>query len=220
MADRSAKDALFSALASVAKALGNGHRAEIVDVLAQGEWSVEALADQVGQSVANTSHHLRLLAGAGLVESRREGTFVHYRLASARVSELWAALRDVAVEHVAEVEVLARRYLDDDGIEEITTAELADRLARGRVVVLDVRPELEFAAGHIQGARSIPHDRLVDQLAGLPKSREIVAYCRGPFCVYASDAVRLLRAKGFKVKRLRDGYPEWERAGLPIERAT
>jgi len=221
MADRTAKDALFASFASVAKALGNGHRAEIVDVLAQGERSVEALADEIGQSVANTSHHVRLLAQVGLVQSRRDGTFIFYRLASDRVGELWTALRDVAAEHVADVEVLARRYLGDaDGIEELTAEELTERLDRGRVVVLDVRPEAEYDAGHIEGARSIPHDELLGQADSLPKSREIVAYCRGPYCVYATDAVRLLKSKGFKVRRLRDGYPEWERAGRPVERPS
>jgi rhodanese-related sulfurtransferase/DNA-binding transcriptional ArsR family regulator len=220
MADREAKDALFAAFATVAKALGNGHRAEIIDVLAQGERSVEALSDEIGQSIANTSHHVRQLAHVGLVESRRDGTFIYYRLANDRVGELWAALRDVAAEHVVEVEVLAQRYLGDrDGIDEVTADELAERLDRGRVVVLDVRPEAEYVAGHIEGARSVPHDRLAQQARKLPKSREIVAYCRGPYCVYATDAVRFLKARGFKVRRLRDGYPEWERAGLPVERA-
>ena len=218
MGQRAAKDDLFAAFASVAKALGNGHRAEIIDVLAQGERSVESLADEIGQSVANTSHHVRLLAGVGLVDSRRDGTFVHYRLASDRVGQLWSALRDVAVEHVAEVEVLARRYLGNDGVEELTADELAERIERGRVVVLDVRPEAEYAAGHIDGARSIPHDQLAASLATVPKSREIVAYCRGPYCVYAHDAVRLLRSEGFRARRLAEGYPEWERAGLPVER--
>lgn len=218
MTDRTAKDSLFEAFASVAKALGNGHRAEIVDVLAQGERSVESLAAEIGQSVANTSHHVRRLARAGLVDSRREGTFVHYRLAGDRVGELWSALRDVAAEHVADVEVLARRHLGDADVEELTNAELMGRLARGRVVVLDVRPEVEFAAGHIRGARSLPYDAVASNLDAIPKSREIVAYCRGPYCVYATDAARLLASKGYRARRLRDGYPEWERAGLPVER--
>lgn len=219
MGDRAAKDALFEAFASVAKALGNGHRAEIIDVLAQGERSVESLAAEIGQSVANTSHHLRQLAQAGLVDSRREGTFVYYRLASTRVGELWSALRDVAADHVAQVEVLARRYLGDDDVEEVTVEELADRLSRGRVVILDVRPHVEFESGHIKGARSVPVEELAEHIDGLPRSREIVAYCRGPYCVYATDAVRLLRERGFKVRRLREGFPEWERAGLPVERS-
>jgi rhodanese-related sulfurtransferase/DNA-binding transcriptional ArsR family regulator len=218
MADRGAKDALFEAFASVAKALGNGHRAEIVDVLGQGERSVENLADEIGQSVANTSHHLRVLADAGLLRTRRSGTHVFYRLASERVGELWGALRDVAVEHVAEIEVLADDYLGDrEGIEQVTASELAARLEKGRVVVLDVRPIDEFAAGHIAGARSAPLDELPDVVATLPRSREIVAYCRGPYCVYADDAVRLLRKRGLRARRLDTGYPEWHRADLPTE---
>jgi rhodanese-related sulfurtransferase/DNA-binding HxlR family transcriptional regulator len=216
MADREAKDALFGAFASVAKALGNGHRAEIVDVLAQGERSVEKLADEISQSMANTSHHLRVLAAAGLLRTRRSGTHVYYRLASDRVAELWAALRDVAVEHVAEIEVLADGYLGDrDGVELITAAELAARLEKGRVVVLDVRPVDEYEAGHITGARSTPLDELSDLAGGLPRSREIVAYCRGPYCVYADDAVRLLKKRGLRARRLDTGFPEWRRARLP-----
>ena len=216
MAARFAKDALFEAFASVAKAMGNGHRAEIVDVLAQGERSVEDLAAEIGQSVANTSHHLRLLADVGLLQTRRDGTRIFYRLASDRVGELWSALREVAVEHVAEIEVLADQYLGTrDGVEQITAAELAARLAKGRVVVLDVRPADEFAAGHIAGARSVPFDELPDLVASLPRSREIVAYCRGPYCVYADDAVRLLRSRGLRARRLDTGFPEWHRARLP-----
>ena len=216
MADRAAKDSLFDAFASVAKALGNGHRAEIVDVLAQGERSVEHLAGEIGQSVANTSHHLRLLADVGLLESRRSGTHVYYRLASDRVAELWAALRDVAVEHVADVEVLAAEYLGArDGVERITATELAERLAKGRVVVLDVRPVAEYNAGHIAGARSAPIDELPGLINSLPRSREIIAYCRGPYCVYADDAVRLLRRRGRRARRLDTGYPEWRRSRLP-----
>jgi rhodanese-related sulfurtransferase len=217
MADRAAKDALFAAFSSVGKALGNGHRAEIVDVLAQGERSVEDLASEIGQSVANTSHHLRLLSDSGLLRSRRTGTRVFYRLASDRVGELWGALRDVAVEHVAAIEVLADEYLGDRGeIEQITAAELAARLEKGRVVVLDVRPPDEYEAGHITGARSTPLDELPRVISSLPR-REIVAYCRGPYCVYADDAVRLLRRRGFRARRLDTGFPEWRRAGLPSE---
>lgn len=216
MGSRVAKDALFDAFASVAKAIGNGHRAEIIDLLAQGERSVDEVASDIAQSVANTSHHLRLLADVGLCESRREGTRIYYRLASPRVAELWSALRDVAVTHVTEVEVLADKYLGDrTAIEMVTSTELADRLSRGRVVVLDVRPRVEFDAGHIQGARSLPIDDLEVRVAELPRSREIVAYCRGPYCVYADDAVRVLTEKGFRARRLDTGYPEWTRAGFP-----
>ncbi len=218
MASGTAKAALFDALASVAQALGSGRRAEIVDVLAQGERSVEDLAGEISQSVANTSQHLQVLARAGLVRSRREGTRIIYRLASDRVAELWAAVRDVAVRHVAEVSVLADEYLGvRDGVEQLSAEELALRLERGDVVVLDVRPETEFRAGHIAGARSVPVDQLEAFVGELPKRREVVAYCRGPYCVYADDAVRLLRSRGLKARRLDVGYPEWQRAGLPVE---
>jgi len=221
VASGQAKASLFDALASVAQALGSGRRAEIVDVLAQGERSVEELATEISQSVANTSQHLQVLARAGLVRSRREGTRVIYRLASDRVAELWAAVRDVAVRHVAEVSVLAEEYLGvRDGVEQLSAEELAERLERGDAVVLDVRPAAEFRAGHIAGARSAPLPELEAVAARLPKRREVVAYCRGPYCVYADDAVRLLRSRGVKARRLDIGYPEWQRAGLPVELAS
>jgi rhodanese-related sulfurtransferase/DNA-binding MarR family transcriptional regulator len=218
MGSGTAKAALFDAQASVAQALGNGRRAEIVDVLAQGERSVDEIAGEISQSVANTSQHLQVLARAGLVRSRREGTRVFYRLASDRVGELWAAVREVAVRHVAEVSVLADEYLGGrDGVEQVTAAELERRLARGDVVVLDVRPEAEYRAGHIAGARSAPLTALASFTSELPRRKEIVAYCRGPYCVYADDAVRLLRERGLKARRLDVGYPEWRRSGLPVE---
>jgi rhodanese-related sulfurtransferase len=221
MASSEAKMALFDALASVAQTLGSGRRAEIVDLLAQSERSVEEIAVEISQSVANTSHHLRLLARAGLVRTRRDGTHVYYRLASDRVGDLWAAVRDVAVRHVAEVSVLADEYLGErDGPEAVSAVELEQLLARGEVVVLDVRPEPEYEAGHIAGARSAPLPALAALAPKLPRRREIVAYCRGPYCVYADDAVRLLRARGLKARRLDVGLPEWRRAGLPIETAS
>jgi rhodanese-related sulfurtransferase len=213
-----AKAALFDAFASVAQALGSGRRAEIVDVLAQGERSVEEIASEIDQSFANTSHHLQLLLRAGLVRSRREGTRIYYRLASDRVGDLWAAVREVAERHVAEVHVLADDYLGErDGVEQIGADELAARLAKGNVVVLDVRPEPEFRAGHIPGAVSAPLDSLDSVAAKLPKRHEIVAYCRGPYCVYAHDAVRLLHERGLKARRLDVGLPEWRRVGHPVE---
>lgn len=216
-----AKDALFAAFASVAQALGSGRRAEIVDVLGQGERSVDEVAGEIGQSLANTSHHLRVLARAGLVRSRREGSRVVYRLASDRVAELWAAVRDVAARHVAEVAVLAGEYLGDrDAVEQVTASELADRLARGEVVVLDVRPQAEYRAGHIAGAVSAPIETLDARVLQQPPRREVVAYCRGPYCVYADDAVRLLRERGVAARRLDVGFPEWRRAGLPVETAS
>jgi rhodanese-related sulfurtransferase len=217
---RAAKDALFDAFASAAKALGNGRRAEIIDVLAQGERSVDEVAGAIGQSLANTSHHLRLLASAGLLRSRREGSRVVYRLASDRVAELWSAVRDVAEQHVAEVTVLAGEYLGDRAaIEQVSAAELEERVARGDVVVLDVRPAAEYQSGHITGALSMPADELADRLEELVPDADFVAYCRGPYCVYADDAVRLLRLRGLAARRLDVGFPEWRRAGLPVAAA-
>jgi rhodanese-related sulfurtransferase/DNA-binding HxlR family transcriptional regulator len=215
---QAAKSALFDAFASVAQALGNGRRAEIVDVLAQGERSVEELGEQIGQSIANTSHHLQVLARAGLVRSRREGTRVYYRLAGQRVDDLWASVREVAERHVADVHVLADEYLGErDGIEQLSPAELEGRLRRGDVVVLDVRPELEYRAGHIPGAISAPLPELDTVVKILPRRAEVVAYCRGPYCVYADDAVRVLRERGVKARRLVGGFPEWRRAGRAVE---
>lgn len=221
MSEQSAKAALFDAFASVAAALGSGRRAEIVDVLAQGERSVEEVSREIGQSVANTSHHLRLLARAGLLRSRRDGNRVVYRLASERVAELWAAVRSVAAQHVAEVTVLAHDYLGERAeIEQLSAPELHRRLERGEVVVLDVRPEAEYRAGHIAGSLSAPLERVPSVAPTLPRLREVVAYCRGPYCVYADDAVRLLRAQGLRARRLDVGFPEWRRAGLPVEIAS
>jgi rhodanese-related sulfurtransferase/DNA-binding transcriptional ArsR family regulator len=218
MHDTDAKAALFDAFASVAAALASGRRAEIVDLLAQGERSVEEVARETGQSMAATSHHLRLLAKSGLARSHRDGRRIYYGLASERVAELWAAVRDVASRHVADVSVLADEYLGvRDEVEQVTALELVDRLGRGSVVVLDVRPEPEFRAGHIAGALSAPLAGLDEVASTLPRRRSVVAYCRGPYCVYADDAVRILRARGLDARRLDVGYPEWQRAGLPVE---
>ena len=215
--DRIAKDALYEGFAEVAKALASGRRAEIVDVLAQGERSVDDVAEEIGQTVANTSHHLRAMARAGILTTRRDGTRIFYGLASDRVAELWSALRDVASEHVAGLERLASAYLGDrDGVEVVSRNELAARLKRREVMVLDVRPFAEFSAGHIAGARSVPITELRRQLRSLPKDADVVAYCRGPYCVFADDAVRELNRKGYRARRLIDGFPEWKRAGLPV----
>jgi rhodanese-related sulfurtransferase/DNA-binding HxlR family transcriptional regulator len=217
MSGRAAKNSLFDAFAEVAKALASGRRAEIVDVLAQGERSVDELASEIDQSVANTSHHLHALTRAGLLTSRRDGTRVFYTLASDRVGELWTALRDVATEHVAGIEKLTTAYLGDRReIEAITREELAARLRRRDVVVIDVRPSAEYAAGHIPGAQSVPPDEVRRHLRTIPKDKEIVAYCRGPFCVYADDVVRSLQRRGVRSRRLEDGFPEWKRAGHDI----
>ncbi|MCA1834539.1 MAG: ArsR/SmtB family transcription factor [Actinomycetota bacterium] len=217
MGDRAAKKSLFDTFGAVAKAMASGRRAEIVDVLAQGPRSVEEIADEIDQSVANTSHHLRLLAGTGLVRSTKDGTRVIYRVAGPAVLALWRSLREVAAEHVGELEKLARDYLGDrDGLEPVPRAELKRRMNAGDVVVIDVRPSAEFVAGHVTGARSIPLNELTKRLKEIPKSKQIVAYCRGPYCVFADDAVRLLRRKGYRAKRLQDGFPEWKDAGLPV----
>ena len=217
MAERAAKDALYGGFAAVGKALGNGHRAEIVDVLAQGERSVDALSREVDQTVANTSQHLQVLARTGLVRTRREGTRVLYRLASDDVASFWETLRGVAATHLAEVEVLATAYLGDRSeIERISAAELAERLAEGSVTVLDVRPRSEYAAAHIRGARPAPPDEMAAVAETIPAGTEVVAYCRGPYCVYADDAVRLLRARGVMARRLDTGLPAWRRAGYPV----
>ena len=216
MGDRAAKEALFDAFAEVAKALASGRRAEIVDVLAQGERSVEQIAAEIDQSVANTSHHLRAMARAGVLRTRREGTRIVYMLASDRIGDVWAAMRDVAAEHVAGINELADAYVGDrSALEPVSRRELEARLKAGDIVVLDVRPAVEYEAGHIPGARSVPVSEL-RRLRSLAKETEIVAYCRGPYCVYADEAVRQLRRRGFAAKRLEDGYPEWKRAGLPI----
>jgi rhodanese-related sulfurtransferase/DNA-binding HxlR family transcriptional regulator len=218
MGDRHAKEALFDAFGEVAKAIGNGRRAELVDVLAQGERHVDDLAAEIGQSLANTSFHLRVLAAAGVVTTRRERTRIYYRLTSTRVGDLWAALRDVAAAHHEQLDELAAAYLGDRGqLEEIGQAELVERIRAGDVVVIDVRPAVEFAAGHISGARSIPIDELADSIRDLPAGIEVVAYCRGPYCVFADDAVRLLRRDGRSARRLADGFPEWVRADRPVE---
>ena len=218
MSRRAAKTALYDRLAGVAKALGSGRRTELVDVLAQGERSVEDLAREIDQSVANTSQHLQVLARAGLVSSRRDGNRVVYRLAGRDVEELWAAMRAVARAHVDGVDRLAAAYLGErHALEQLTRDELARRLDDGSVVVWDVRPPVEFAAGHVPGAVSVPPGEVRRRLDEAPPGTEVVAYCRGPFCVYADDAVRALRRSGRQARRLEDGFPEWRRAGLPVE---
>jgi rhodanese-related sulfurtransferase len=218
MGNRSAKNALFDGFAQVAKALGNGRRAELIDVLAQGERGVDDLALEIEQSVANTSFHLRALAHAGLVSTRREGTRIFYRLASDRVTELWAALREVAADHLSNLVDLAEAYVGDrSSLENIDRAELARRIGDGDVIVIDVRNAAEFGAGHIAGARSIPIDELADRVDELPDGVDVVAYCRGNYCVYADDAVRMLAERGRSALRLDGGFPEWRAEHRPTE---
>jgi rhodanese-related sulfurtransferase/predicted transcriptional regulator len=216
--DHAAKAALYDALAESAKALANGRRAELIDVLAQGERPVEELAAEIDQSVANTSHHLQRLLRSGLVRTRRAGTRIYYALASPAVARLWQAMRSAAEEHVAGLERLAEDYLGDRStLDTITRDELRNRLRAGDVVVLDVRPLPEYQAGHIPGAISVPINHLEHRLSEIANGAEVVAYCRGPYCVYADRAVRILAERGRAAYRLEDGFPEWALAGHPVD---
>ena len=216
--DRGFKDAVYEQLARLGKAIDSPKRLELLDLLAQGERTVETLARLADLGLTNTSAHLQALARARLVATRRQGTRVWYRLADDQVVRLLAELRRLAHARLADLDQTVRGYLDAPGDPEpVTRAELAERLARGEVVVLDVRPAAEYDAAHIPSARSLPLARLEAELdrLDLPRDREIVAYCRGPWCVYAPRAVRLLRQRGYAARRLEDGLPEWRLAGLP-----
>jgi rhodanese-related sulfurtransferase/DNA-binding transcriptional ArsR family regulator len=220
-AKRAFKDRLYGEFARIGKAIANPHRLEILEVLAQGERSVESLANETGLSVANASRHLQLLRQAQLVLARREGLFVHYRLAGPEVIRLILALRHTGECHLAEVDRVVHDYFGErDGFVPVTPDELAQRMNSGEVVVLDVRPEHEYKAGHIAGARSMPVADLTDRIAELPRDREYVAYCRGPYCVYSDEAVALLRANDVQAQRLTDGYPEWLLSGRPVHIGT
>ena len=214
------KQAIYGEFALVARALGSPHRLEMIEHLAQGERGVEALAHRVGLTVANASQHLQQLRRAGLVASRREGKFVLYQLADDTVLELTAALSDVAERNLAEVDRIRRAYFAErDGMEPVSREELLGRMREGLVTVLDVRPADEFATGHLPGAVNIPLGELEERLAELDPKQEVVAYCRGPWCVLSFEAVAALRARGFSVRRLEDGLPEWKASGLPVEHA-
>lgn len=209
---------LFSSLAQVGKALASPVRLQLVDLLAQGDRTVEALAIELDLPVANVSHHLQVLREGGLLASRREGSHVRYRLVDEDAFRLYRMLRDVAARHLEEMDRAVRSYLGGEGLEAISREELSTRLRAGEIIVLDVRPEVEYRAGHLPSARSIPVRELASRLAELPRGVPVVAYCRGPFCVYAVEAVRLLRRHGREAIRLADGFPEWQAAGLAVER--
>ena len=211
MESRPAKNALFEAIAMMGKAFASPVRLELLDVLAQAPRTVDDLARVSGQSTANVSQHLQALHTSGLVSREREGTRVRYALAGDEALRVWLTLREVSAARLAEVERAAREYLGEE-VEAIGRDELVKRMARGDVVLVDVRPEEEYAAGHIEGARSVPIDELERRLADLPADQEIVAYCRGPFCAYAHQAVRELRAAGRDARRLEEGWPEWRLA--------
>lgn len=216
MGDPTRKAALYDAFAHTGKALSNGKRLELLDLLAQGERTVDALAKTAGLNLTTASAHLQTLKQAGLVTTRREGVRIHYRLAGDDVAALYALLRRVAQAHQAGVEAARSAYLGDDRPEEVGREELLTRAKAGEVVVLDVRPAAEYAAGHIPGALSIPVEELADRIAELPADADVVAYCRGVYCVLAHDAVRLLSARGRRAVRLADGMLEWRLANLPV----
>ncbi len=218
MSSEGPKQALFAQFAAVAKAVAHPHRLELLEQLAQGERSVEVLADRARVSIANASQHLQQMRRAGLIVARREGKFVFYRLADNTVLDLLVSVRRVAERNSAEVGRVVRSYFQDrDNFEPVSRKELIDRLKAGIVTVLDVRPEDEFALGHLPGAINVPLRELAKRLADLDPEQEIVAYCRGPYCVLSYEAVAVLRARGFKVRRLEDGLPEWRAAGLPVD---
>ena len=211
------KDVLYEQFARIGKALSNGHRLELLEVLAQGEHSVETLAQETGMSIANASQHLQVLRSAQLVEVRREGIYQYYRLADEPVFALWQAMRRVGESRMAEIDRIVQTYLHDRSLlQPISATELIQRLIEGNILLLDVRPAGEYAAGHLPDALSIPIAELQTRLVELPQEREIVAYCRGPYCVFADEAVSLLRAHGYHARRLEQGLPDWRALGLPV----
>lgn len=218
MSSESPKRLLFRQFAAVAKAVAHEHRLELLEALAQGERSVETLATRAGLSIANASQHLQQMRRAGLIESRRDGKFVYYRLCDAAVLDLIAALTRIGERHVAEVGRIVQDYFQSrDDMEPVSRSQLLARMKKGEVQLLDVRPQDEFALGHLPGAINIPLDRLKKKLSALDPDKEIVAYCRGPYCVLSFETVAILRKKGYTVRRLEDGLPEWRAAGLPVE---
>lgn len=217
MGNRDFKDRLYTQFARLGSALASPRRLELLDLLAQGERSVEELAQETEQSVGNTSQHLQVLREAQLVVADKRGLRVYYRLAGPEILGLWQTLRSVGETQLAEIDRLVDEYLGHrDGMDAISKEELLRRIEAGTAVVIDARPHVEYRQGHITGALSIPIDELAQRLNELPTDREIVAYCRGPYCIYADESVQLLRARGIKAARLEDGYPEWAVAGLPI----
>jgi len=218
MNKRDFKDKVYGELAKVTKAMANPHRLEIIELLAQGDYSVEQLSIQTSLSVANASQHLQVLKTAGLAEVTRNGNFIHYRLANPNVFKAWKALRELGVERIASVEKLVKDFRKSRfTLESVTIDELIQKLDSGTVTIVDVRPEMEYRKGHIANSVSIPYDELSSRLKELPKRTEIIAYCRGPFCVFADDAVAMLKKAGYKARRLEEGFPDWEVMGLPIE---
>lgn len=218
MGKRTFKNNVYQQLAKIGKAMSNPHRLEILELLAQGRFSVAEIADETHISGANASQHLQVLKQAQLVSTQRKGNHVYYRLAGEHVYKAWKALRDLGVERVAEIERVLRQFRESrTSLETLSRSELAEKMRREDVTVIDVRPKHEFNEGHIAGALNIPVDELPGKLNQLPKNREIVAYCRGPFCVFADEAVELLHKNGYDARRLDEGYPEWKLEELPVE---
>ena len=218
---RAFKNQLYEQFARIGKALSSPHRLELLEVLAQGERSVEALAQETGMSVANASQHLQVLRAAQLVEVRREGVYIYYRLADERVFSLWQAMREVGEARIAEIDRIVQTYLHERTLlQPISAIELRQRLVEGDVILLDVRPVEEYEAAHLPDAISIPVTELEARLPELPQYKEIVAYCRGPYCVFADEAVALLQTNGYKARRLEQGLPDWRALGLPVESGT
>jgi rhodanese-related sulfurtransferase len=221
MEKRAFKDTLYEQFARIGRAVSSPKRLEILDLLCQGEKSVEVLADQAALNVGNASAHLKALRAARLVDTRREGQFIFYRVADPSVCEFWLALRALGEKRLAEVRDVAREFFTDrEQLSPLDRRELLARARKGDVIVLDVRPEDEYRAGHLPFARSVPVDELERKLSSLPRNREIVAYCRGPYCVWAYEAVSLLRRKGYRATRFEDGVAEWRTAGLPLEQKS
>lgn len=219
MSSEGPKQQLFAQFALIAKTLGHAHRLALVEHLGQGEQSVEVLAQKTGLSVANASQHLQQLRRAGLAATRRDGKFIFYRLADTAVLDLLAALHQIGERNLSEVQVVLNSYFRDrDAMEAVSRKELLKRTRAGAVTILDVRPHDEFALAHVAGAINIPMGDLERRMAELDPAVEIVAYCRGPYCVFSFEAVSLLRKRGFRIRRLEDGLPEWQAAGLPVER--
>jgi rhodanese-related sulfurtransferase len=218
---REFKDRLFEQFARIGKALASPKRLEILDLLAQGERAVEEIARETAMPVASASQHLQVLKGARMVESRREGPYAYYQLADEAVFRTWQAVRALGETRLAEIDRVVETFLENrDALEAVGAAALMERLSDGNVVVLDVRPEEEYRAGHIPGALSVPVDALEAALQALPKDKEIVAYCRGPYCVFSDEAVTLLRSRGYQARILAEGLPDWRAKGLPVETAS
>lgn len=217
MDKRTFKDKIYGELAKVTKAIANPRRMEVIDLLAQGPFSVEQIAEHTGMSIANASQHLQVLKSARLVEASRKSNFIFYHLSGEKAFNAWRTLRELGMTQIAEVERLIKDFRNSRyKLESVTIDELLKKIESEDVIVLDVRPEEEFRRGHIHKAVSIPIDQLSERLKELPKTAEIIAYCRGPFCVYADEAVEMLTEKGFKAKRLEEGFPDWQSEGLPV----